>query len=131
LFRRQQRRVEFKHLGTVLVFATKGVNTMRLLRLGFVIVALTLPACAVHTPTAINPASAKPLEDIAPSELKVAPASPATSAPKQTEPARTPAAAAPDTSGKAEEAASARAADPKDAAGANIIKAPTATGAKP
>lgn len=101
---------------------------MRILGLGFVIIGLTLPACATHTPTAINPAASKPSNDIAPSELKIAPA---TATPKQTESIRIPATVVPSTSRTAEEAASARAADPKDASGAIIIKAPTATGAKP
>jgi hypothetical protein len=104
---------------------------MRLLGLCFVILGLTLTACAAYTPTAINPVSSKPMNDIASSELKIVPAAPATSAPKQTESARIPAAVPPDTSRTAEEAASARAADPKDASGANIIRAPAATGAKP
>ena len=104
---------------------------MRILGLGFVIIGLTLPACATHTPTAINPAASKLSNDIAPSELKIAPATPAAATPKQTESIRIPATVVPSTSRTAEEAASARAADPKDASGAIIIKAPTATDAKP
>ena len=104
---------------------------MRLFGLGFVVVGFTLSACATDTPTAINPASSNPLKDIAPSELKIAPAVPAASAPKQKESAREPAAVTPGASPTAEEAAAARAADPKDASGANIMKAPATTGAKP
>lgn len=107
------------------------MDAMRLLGLGFFIVSLMLPAGVAYTPTAINLAPSKLSEDIAPSERKIVQTAPATSVPKQLESVRIPAAVVTDTPRTPEEASSARAADRKDASGANITKAPAATGLKP
>jgi len=104
---------------------------MRTLVMGFVAAVYALPACAADNATAINPPSLQRLKEISPSELKITPATPDAPAPTQTESARPPANPALAESRTPEEAAQARAADPKDpSAGAIIIKVPV-TGAKP
>lgn len=90
---------------------------------GLVVAGFALSACAADTPPAINPPSSESLKEIAPSELKIAPAKPEALEPKQKESARPPAKPVPAESRTPEEAAS-RAADPKDPSGALIIKGP-------
>jgi hypothetical protein len=111
-------------------FMKKSMNIMRSFGVGFVIAGFALSAFAADAPTTINPPSSQPLKEIAPSELKIAPAKPAAAEQKQKESARPPATPAPAESRTPEEAA-ARAADPKDPSGALIIKGPAGTGAKP
>jgi len=106
------------------------MTIVRSFRAGFVIAGFALSACAADTPTAMNPPSSQSLKEIAPSELKIAPTTPAASEPKQKESARPPAKPAPAQSRTPEDAA-ARAADPKDPSGALIIREPAGTGAKP
>ncbi len=104
---------------------------MRLFGICFVVAGFALSACTADNATTLNPQSLQPLKEISPSELKVAPPTPETSAPTRTESARPPENPAPAASRTPEEAAQARAADPKDpSAGAIIIKVPV-TGAKP
>ena len=104
---------------------------MRTLGVALVVAVFALPAWAADTATAINPPSLPRLKEISPSELKIAPATPDASAPTQTESARTPANPVLTQSRTPEEAAQARAADPKDpSAGAINIKVPD-MGAKP
>ena len=104
---------------------------MRLLGFGFAVVALALPAYAADIPTAINPPPLQRLKEISPSELKVVPTVPESPAPMQKDSVRPPATADPAASRTAEEAAQARAANPKDTSGAIIIKVPVAPSAKP
>jgi hypothetical protein len=96
----------------------------------FVVAGFALSACAAENATTIHAQSSPRLKEISPSELKMGPMTPETSAPKQTESARPPANPAPAEISTPEEAAQARAADPKDTSGAIIIKVPV-TGAKP
>lgn len=103
---------------------------MRSFRVGFVIAGFAWSAFAADTPTIMNPRSSRPLKEISPSELKIAPAKPNALESKQKESARSPAKPAPAESRTPEEAA-ARAADPKDPSGALIIRGPAVTGAKP
>ena len=103
---------------------------MRSFGVGFVIAGFALSACAADTPPTINSPSSRPLKEISPSELKIAPAKPEVPELKQKESARPPAQPAPAESRTPEEAA-ARAADPKDPSGALIIREPAGTGAKP
>ena len=103
---------------------------MRSFGVGFVIAGFAWSAFAADTPITINPPSSRSLKEISPSELKIAPAKPEASEPKQKESARPPAKPAPAESRTPEEAA-ARAADPKDPSGALIIREPAGTGAKP
>ena len=104
---------------------------MRPLGFAFVVVSLALPAFAADAPIAMKPPSSQSLKEISPSELKIAPATPEASQPKPKESARPPENPALAASRTPEEAAQARAADPKDpSAGVIIIKVP-ATGAKP
>jgi outer membrane biosynthesis protein TonB len=111
-------------------FMKKSMGIVQSFGVGFVIAGVALSAFAADAPTAINPPSSQPLKEIAPSELKVAPAKPEASEPKQKESARPGAKPAPAESRTPEDAA-ARAADPKDPSGALIIKVPAGTGAKP
>ena len=105
---------------------------MRLFGVGIVVAGFALSACAADSATAINPQSSQSLKEISPSELKISPMTPDTSASKQTDSARPPAQPALTESRTPEEAAQARAADPKDpSAGAIVIKGPVGTGAKP
>ncbi len=106
------------------------VQIVQSFAVGLVIAGCALPAFAADTPTSMNPSSSQSLKEISPSELKIAPSKPEASEPKQKESARQPATPAPAES-RTPEAAAARAADPKDASGALIIKAPAGTGAKP
>ena len=111
-------------------FMKRDMSIVRFFGVGFVIAGFALSAFAADTPTTINPSSSQRLKEIAPSELKIAPAKPEASEPKQKESARPPAKPAPAESRTPEEAA-ARAADPKDPSGALIIKKPAGTRAKP
>jgi len=111
-------------------FMKKSMGIMRSFGVGFVIAGFALSAFAADTSTTINPPSSQRLKEISPSELKIAPAKPEVSKPKQKESARPPVKPAPAESGTPEEAA-ARAADPKDPSGALIIKGPAGSGAKP
>jgi hypothetical protein len=111
-------------------FVKRSMSIVRPLGVGFVIAGFALSACAVDTPTAIDPPPSQSLKEIAPSELKTAPPMPESSEPKQKESARAPVKPTPVESRTAEEAAT-RAADPKDPSGALIIKEPAGTGAKP
>ena len=98
---------------------------MRSFVMCFVVAGFALSACATDTVTTINRQSSQPLREISPSELRLAPMTPGASAPKLTESARSPANPALAESRTPEEAAQARAADPKDpSAGAIIIKGP-------
>jgi hypothetical protein len=108
----------------------RSMIIMRSFGVGFVIAGFALPAFAADTSTIINPPSSERLKEISPSEVKIAPAKPEASEPKQKESARPPVKPAPAEPGTPE-AAAARAADPKDPSGALIIRAPAGTGAKP
>jgi len=112
-------------------FMKRSMNIMRILGMALVAAVFALPACAADTATAINPPTPQRLKEISPSELKIEPTTPDASAPTQTKPVQPPANPALTESRTPEEAAQARAADPKDpSAGALNIKVPV-TGAKP
>jgi hypothetical protein len=112
-------------------FMKRSMNIMRTLGMAFVTAVFALPAGAVDTATEINPPSMQRLKEISPSELKIAPTTRDASPSTQTEPARPPTNPALAETRTPEEAAQARAADPKDpSAGAINIKVPV-TGAKP
>ena len=104
---------------------------MRLPKFSFAVVALALPVYAADIPTAISSPPLQRLKEISPSELKIVPTVPESPAPTQKESARRSTTTEPAASRTAEEAAQARAANPKDTSGAIIIKVPAGTGAKP
>ena len=112
-------------------FMKRRISVVRSLGFSFVVTAFALSACAGDAPTTKNPPTSQSWKEIAPSELKIAPAKPEAPAPKQTNSAPSPANPGLAESRTPEEAASARAADPKDPSGAIIIKVPAGTGAKP
>jgi hypothetical protein len=109
----------------------RSMNIMRTLGMAFVAAVFAMPAGAADTATEIKPPSMQRLKEISPSELKIAPTTPDASPSTRTESARPPANPALAETRTPEEAAQARAADPKDpSAGAINIKVPI-TGAKP
>lgn len=98
--------------------------------IGIFVAGIAVTACGADTQTTAGRPPSQSLREISPSGLKIVPMAPEASAPIQTEAARPPANPALTESRTSEEAAQARAADPKDASGANIIKVPF-TGATP
>src|ERR1035437_3819073 len=94
-------------------FMKRSMSIVRSFGVGFVIAGFALSACAADTPTTINPPSSQPLKEIAPSELKIAPAKPEASEQKQKESARPPEKPAPAEPRPRKEAGGG-AADPKD-----------------
>jgi len=104
---------------------------MRSFGMYFVIAGYTLSAFAADIPTQIHPQSLPRLKEISPSELKIAPAKPGASPPKQNAAARPAVNPALGVSRAPDEAAAARAADRKDPSGAIIIKGPAVTNVKP
>lgn len=104
----------------------------QVLSMGCAATGFALSGCAANDPMTMNPPAAQGWKEIAPSELKIAPAKPEASAPKQKQSAQPPVDPALAESRTPEDRAAARAADPKDASGAIIIKVPTAgTATKP
>jgi hypothetical protein len=104
----------------------------QVLSVGCAAAAFALSGCAANAPMTMNPPAAQGWKEIAPSELKIAPAKPEASTPKQKQSAQPPVDPAHAESRTPQERAEARAADPKDASGAIIIKVPVAgTGVKP
>ena len=111
-----------------------SINIGRSLGVGVsvAVTGLALSSCAANAPTATNSPTSQAWKEIAPSELKIEPAKPEASAPKQKQSAQPPVDPALAESRTPQERAEARAADPKDASGAIILKVPvTGTATKP
>jgi hypothetical protein len=103
------------------------MSITQLIGIAFFVACSALAACAAEPPT---PSLSGPLKEVAPSELKIPPPKPEPREAKPKESTQAPVKPAPAESRTPEEATE-RAADPKDPAGANIIKVPVAPGAKP
>ena len=108
------------------------IRFAQVLSVGCAATGFALSGCAADAPMTMNPSTAQGWKEIAPSELKITPAKPEASAPRQKQSAQPPVDPASAESRTPQERAEARAADPKDASGAIIIKVPTTgTATKP
>ncbi len=102
----------------------KYFTTEQSLRVIIAFTGLALSSCATEFQTAMTPSTSKTWKEIAPSELKIAPARSEATAPRQKESAQPPTDPSSNAARTPEEGATARAADPKDSSGVGIIKVP-------